>query len=172
MKKKSLYSVKQIEYLMEYLMSFNDAISYFDLTTEEFETTFKSLKRNNAAGIDTIDPNIVLDTLIKSDILFLIFKTSLQQGAFPNRYKTPKLTRLFKSGDGENVTKYKLISVLLVFSKILERIMNNRIYKHLKSNSWLFDKTFGFQLNNFTEHSIFQLVNDFFLVLSREENIH
>ena len=45
-----------------YLMSFNDAISYSDLTTEEFETAFKSLKRNKAAGIDTIKLNIVLDT--------------------------------------------------------------------------------------------------------------
>ena len=46
----------------EYLKSFNDAISDSDLTTEEFETAFKSLKRNKAAGIDTINSNIVLDT--------------------------------------------------------------------------------------------------------------
>ena len=32
------------------------------LATEEFETAFKSLKRNKAAGIDTINSNIVLDT--------------------------------------------------------------------------------------------------------------
>ena len=36
----------------EYLMS---------LTTEEFETAFKSLKRNKAAGIDTINSNIIRD---------------------------------------------------------------------------------------------------------------
>ena len=59
-------------------MSFNDAISDSDLTTEEFETAFKSLKRNKAAHIDTINSNTGLDTYdaIK-DILFLIFKTSL-----------------------------------------------------------------------------------------------
>ena len=45
---------------MEYLMSFNDAINEFDLTTAEFESTFKSLKRIKAAGIDTINSNIVL----------------------------------------------------------------------------------------------------------------
>ena len=62
-------------------MSFNDAISDSDLTTEEFETAFKSLKRNKAAGIDTINSNIVLDTYdgIK-DLLFLTLKTSFQQG--------------------------------------------------------------------------------------------
>ena len=38
--------------------------------------------------------------------------------------------------------------------------MYNRIYKHLKSNSLLFDKRFGFQLNDSTEHAIIQLVSD------------
>ena len=37
--------------------------------------------------------------------------------------------------------------------------MYNRIFKHLKNNL-LFDKKFGFQLNNSTEHANFQLVND------------
>ena len=55
-------------------MSFNDTISDFDLTTEEFETAFKSLKRNKAAGIDTIYSNVVLDAYDKiKDILFLMF---------------------------------------------------------------------------------------------------
>ena len=37
--------------------------------------------------------------------------------------------------------------------------MYNRIHKHLKNNNLLFDKQFGFQLNNSTEHAILQLVN-------------
>ena len=49
--------------------------------TEKFETTFKSLKRNKAAGVGTINSNKVLDTYDEiKDILFLIFKSSLQQG--------------------------------------------------------------------------------------------
>ena len=84
----------------EYLMSFNDAISDSDLTTEEYKTAFKSLKRNKAAGIDTINSNIVLDTYDEiKDILFLIFKTSLQQGTFPSKLKIAKVTPLFKLGD-------------------------------------------------------------------------
>ena len=60
----------------EYLMSFNDAIKDSDLTTEEFETAFKSLKWNKAVGIDTINSNIILDTYDETKyILFLIFKT-------------------------------------------------------------------------------------------------
>ena len=145
----------------EYLMSFNDVISDSDLTTEGFETAIKSLKPNKAAGIDIINSNTVLDTSDEiKDILFLIFKTSLQQGTFPNKLKIAKVTPLFKSGDAENVTNYRPISVFPIFSKILERIMNNRIYKHLKNNNLLFDTQFRFQLNNSKEHAILQLIND------------
>ena len=70
------------------------------------------------------------------------------------------MTPLFKSGDAENVTNYRPISVFPIFSKILERIMNSRIYKHLKNNNLLFDKQFRFQLNNSKEHAILQLIND------------
>ena len=102
------------------MKSFNDDISVSDLTTEKFEMAFKSLKRNNAAGIDTINSNIALDI-----VLFLIFKTSLQQGTFLNKLKIAKVTPLFKPGDVENVINYRPISVLPVFSKILKRIMYN-----------------------------------------------
>ena len=58
--KKSLHTAEQIANLFtEY---FNDAIGDSNLTTEEFETAFKSLKRNKVAGIDTISSNIALDT--------------------------------------------------------------------------------------------------------------
>ena len=56
-------------------MSFNYAITDSDLTTEEFETAFKSLKRNKAAGIDTINSKIVLNTYDEiKDILFIFLR--------------------------------------------------------------------------------------------------
>ena len=74
--------------------------------------------------------------MMKSKIFyFYFFKTSLQQGTFKLKIVTP----LFKSGYAENVTNYRPITVLPVFSKILERIMHIRIYKHLRNNNVLFD---------------------------------
>ena len=37
------------------LMSYSDAMRDSDLTTDELETAFESLKGNKAAGIDTIN---------------------------------------------------------------------------------------------------------------------
>ena len=70
------------------------------LIWEEFETAFKSFIRNNAAGADTINSNIFLHAYDEIKYtLFLIFKTSLQQGDFPSMLKIAKVTPIIESGD-------------------------------------------------------------------------
>ena len=38
--------------------------------------------------------------------------------------------------------------------------MYNRVYNHLDSKGFLYEKQFGFQRNNSTEHAILQLTRD------------
>lgn len=84
----------------------------------------------------------------------------MQQGVVPDLLKVAQVTPIFKSGDLTVLSNYRPISVLPAFSKILERIMYNRIYNHLISINSLFDKQFGFQKNHSTEHAILQLVRN------------
>ena len=79
---------------------------------------------------------------------------------FPDSLKIAKVAPIFKSGDKGNVSNYRPISILPVFSKVLERIMCNRVYHHLDSKGLLYEKQFGFQRNNSTEHAILQLTRD------------
>ena len=68
-----------------------------------------------------------------------------------------KVTPIFKSGDKDNVSNYRPIFILPVFSKVLERIMFYRVYNHLDSKGLLYENQFGFRRNNSTEHAILQL---------------
>ena len=43
---------------------------------------------------------------------------------------------------------------LKVFSRILEKIMYNRVYNYFVGNKLLFPKKTGFQINTLTEHAI------------------
>jgi hypothetical protein len=142
----------------EFIEPPNSTLNYSDLTYIEFETAFKSLKRNKAIGADCINGNIVIDSFdALKDILFKICKSSIAQGSFPDSLKVAKITPIFKSGDHTNITNYRPISVLPVFSKILERIMYNRVYNYFVDNKLLYDNQFGFQRNSSTEHAILQL---------------
>ena len=74
--------------------------------------------------------------------------------------KIAKVTPIFKAGDPSDVSNYRPISVLPAFSKILERIMYNRVYNFLNEQNLLFPNQFGFQKNTSTEHAILKLVDD------------
>ena len=90
----------------------------------------------------------------------LLYVFSIQQGIFTDSLKIAKVTPIFKSGHKGNVSNYRSISMPPVFSKVLERIMYNRVYNHLDSKGLLYEKQFGFQRNNSTGHTIQQLTRD------------
>ena len=130
------------------------------LTINELKDAFFSLKTNKSPGYDEIIFNVVKNCfgpLLKP--LMFIFNLSLQKGSFPDELKIAKVTPVFKADDVNELGNYRPISVLPCFSKILERIMYNRLFKHLKTNEVLYKKQFGFQEGHSTEHAIIQLID-------------
>ena len=91
--------------------------------------------------------------------LLYTFNASLQNVTFPDELKIARITPLFKNGSDSDLGNYRPISVLSCFSKILEKIIHNRLYKHLKENNILYRKQLGFQEKHSTEHAIMQLVD-------------
>ena len=88
-----------------------------------------------------------------------MFSNYLAQGIFPDKMKIARIMPIYKGGDKENVVNYRPIFVLPCFSKILERIMYNRLYLHLTENNLLYNKQFGFQKEHFPDHAIVQLAD-------------
>ena len=74
--------------------------------------------------------------------------------------KIAKVSPIFKGGNNLQTENYRPISVLLLFSKILEKIMYNRVYNYFVENKLLFPKQSGFQINTSTEHAILELVRN------------
>ena len=64
----------------------------------------------------------------------------MQKGFFPDELKVAEVTPVYKKNDETNLGNYKPISVLPCFSKILERIIYNRLYEHLNSDNILYEK--------------------------------
>ena len=134
-----------------------------NLTDDELKEASRSLKLNKSSGYDNISSNVVNET---SDIFFTllkyIFNLSLQQGIFPENLKIPKVSPVYKKDEEFLLTNYRPISVLPCFSKLLERIMYNRLFKYLSENGILYKKQFGFQTSHSTEHAILLLVNQLY----------
>ena len=142
----------------DFLTSHNEKMHFQELNFDEFEEAFKS--------------NIIIDAHDSfKNILFHISKVSIKQGIFPDHLKIAKVTPIFKSGAKDNVSNYRPISILPVFSKVLERIMYNRVYNHPHCKGLLYEKQFGFQEITQLKMPYFNL-HEILQVFLRKENIH
>ena len=145
-----------------FLNEFDSVMENTDISLKELFAEFSSLKSNKSAGYDDISVDIVkkVVNLIQSPLLY-IFNISLKHGVFPEKLKIARVTSVLKTGDNFTVSNYRPISILPCFSKLLERIMYNRLYAYLQKNSMLYEKQFGFQCTNHsTDHAISQLVSE------------
>jgi hypothetical protein len=56
-----------------------------------------------------------------------IYNSFPESGVFPERFKIAKVKPLHKEGDKRDMENYRPISLLYTFSKILEKVMYNRL---------------------------------------------
>ena len=130
------------------------------LTVNELKEAFFSLKINKSPSYDDISFNVVRDCfgpLLKP--LMDIFNLSLQKGCFPEELKIARVTPIYKDDDVNEIGNYRPISLQPCFSKILKRIMYNRLFKYLTTNEILYKKQFGFQKGHSTDHAIIQMID-------------
>ena len=69
-----------------------------------------------------------------------LFNLSIEKGIFPDDLKIAKVTPIYKADDKSDLSNYRPTSVLSCFSKILERIMYNRLYQYLTEKKILYPK--------------------------------
>ena len=103
------------------------------LKINDLKDVFYSLKTNKTPGYDAISSNIIkqcFSTLNRPS--HHIYNISLQTGVFPEEMKIARITPIFKGGEVFDLGNYRPISVSSCFSKILEKIAYNHLYKYLQ----------------------------------------
>ena len=70
---------------------------------------------------------------------------SLRYGIFPAELKIARVIPLFKSEDPGCFSNYRPVSVLPLFSKILERLMYQRLLSFINKHNILYSFQFGFR---------------------------
>ena len=108
---------------------------YFDPVTEnEIRKIIGSFK-DSAAGWDDLKSSMIKH--IKESIivpLVHICNRSFVTGIFPSELKIANVVPIYKSGDEMAFSNYRPVSVLPVFSKLLERLVYNRLISYINDN--------------------------------------
>jgi len=101
-----------------------------------------------------------------------IVNLSIIHGIVPNDLKIARVVPTFKSGDKALFSNCRPISVLPCFSKILERIIYNRIINYRNDFNVLYDNQYGLGKIVLLASRLSIFVIEFPLLLSIEENTH
>jgi hypothetical protein len=96
-----------------------------------------------------------------------VFNLSFSEGSFPDHLKQAKVIPIFKKGDTMIFSNYRPISVLSIFSKILEKLMYNRLIEYIKTHNILFKNQFGFREGHSTEQALMLLTSNLYQALDK-----
>ena len=80
-------------------------------------------------------------------------------GVFHSELKLAKVIPLYEANDPMAFSNYRPVSVLPVFSKILERIMYNQLLPFINKHKLLYAYQFGFRINHAPELALLCLVD-------------
>ena len=125
------------------------------VTYDEIINIIPSLSNSHAVGYDGINPIIVKSNLpYLANQLTCIFNLSFEQYIFPKQLKKAVVTPIFKSGKSNDPSNYRPISILSIFSKLLEKLFYNRLFNFVTKHHVLHPNQFGFQPNKSTSLAI------------------
>ena len=124
------------------------------MTSEEVNVT------KNVSILDRINKHVPkgyeewnLCTLIYSNLSF-------NTGIFPSSFNLARVMPISKKGDQQDCNNYRPISVLSNISKLIEKLLYNRLYKFLNQNKCLYNNQLGFQNHHSTNHALISITEE------------
>ena len=145
---------------------------YFSPTNvEETKRTITKIKNKKSHGWDDLAvkifeklPDCVLSILAESVNL------SFLSGRFPQCLKLATIIPIFKGGDKNQPSDFRPIALLPTLSKIVEKLVKERMISFLDKNMILSKEQFGFQVGSGTNEAIFPFLEKLYLNLNRKQS--
>ena len=117
-------------------------------------------KNKYSSGWDNIPMAIIrsVGTHVAAPLVH-ICNLSFSTGIFPTDMKVAKVTPIYKSDSHDVFSNYRPISLLPNFSKILEKLMFNRLTNFINKYEILYEQQYGFRQNYSTDLAIVELAD-------------
>ena len=98
----------------------------------------------------------------------MLFNNWLNEGIFPECFKTAKIIPILKSVDLNSTANYRPISMLPFLSKMFEKLMCARPGSYLKSNNILCPNQFGYRKYSNTSDEIIEFLDHVYSSLDKK----
>ena len=127
-----------------------DVMTFRPVTANHVSNVVSTLK-DASAGLDDLSTKLVKTILpiILPELTYLV-NLCITQNTFPDIYKTAIITPVFKAGSRKQFANYRPISVLTIFSKVLETIMYQQLLFFISDNNIIYENQFCFRSKHST----------------------
>ena len=129
-----------------------------DITISQVIIFWRELFQTNQL-VSTVIAPVIAPSIVR------MINYSFATGTFPQRWKTAKVTPLFKKGDGSDPSNYRPISVLTVLSKVIERYVHDSLYDFPQVNNLIYSTQSGFCKHHGTETAMIKIADELLLNL-------
>ena len=155
----------------DYLKNPNEHSFFLNETTpDEIDKYLKKLDIKKASDLYGISPFLVKTSSEKiENQLSIIFNLSFVQGIVRNKLKIGVIYPIHKGDSKFICSNYRPISILPIFSKIIEKLMHKRLTSFLEKYEILFKHQYGFQKGKSTEHAIIDLHSSIIKAIEKKE---
>merc|ERR1712236_57342 len=143
----------------------------FSEVSEEFvHKELCKLNPTKSTGIDGIKPIFLRDgaDVIKSAVTHVV-NLSIKTQVVPDELKSAIVKPLHKKNSRLEVGNYRLVSILPIVSKILERAVHEQLMKYLKDKKLLYEYQSGFRQSYSTDSCLIILM-DYIRILKSKRN--
>ena len=143
-----------------------------NITTDSEEITLlcKNININKSSCITNISSEILRDAFLAlPDKIVDMFNMSFELGEIPDVWKIGKVTPLQKAGNKSSVSNLRPISLLPLVSKLIEKIVHQRIYSFCEDNNILDKRQGGFRPNHSTVSTTAFFIDDIYTAMNNDK---
>ena len=142
-----------------------------DVTPTEVNNVINNLK-NSSAGVDCIKPKALkLIAVSVCEPLTHLFNLSFHHGIVPNQLKVARVVPIFKKGNPQSIENYRPISILSSLSKVLERLIYNRVFDFLNNHNIITGSQYGFRKKYSTYMPLIHLLSKIHSALDSGDSV-
>lgn len=121
------------------------------------------MKLSNSKCLDIYGLNsfiLKISSSFISEILTYLFNDCiLKDLEFPAELKNVKVIPIHKKGKRNDPSNFRPISIVPIFSKVVENLMQLQLSNHFEGNNLFSEKQFGFRPNHSTSKAVLDLTN-------------
>ena len=125
---------------------------------------------NKSSCIDNLSSEILRDAFLTiPEIIMELFNLSFELSEVPQEWKIANVTPLPKAGNSNDVCNLRSILLLPLPSRLIEKIVHDRIYTHCNGNNLLDPRQGGFRPGYLTISTTAFYINDIYDAINRNE---